>query len=284
MTDDAEIVRRKAARKVWVYTILVLALTTVLTVYLDHAPLPGRLKSTAVMWGPAFCAFAVKLSFDRNLSGLGLAKSGGGWLLVGFLLPLAYALPVYLPVWFSGMGGFDPDRWRTAVPYLGTSGSAGEALALLLTVGLLDKLSRALGEEIGWRGFLVPELLKLMPFWKAGLVSGVIWFAFHLPGIFIAGYSSGGGVPLSYQIACFAVMVISAAVVFAWVRVRSGSVWPCAMMHASHNLVIQSILDRATMKGPLTAYVIGEFGCGLAITSVLTALIVLSLYRRARVA
>jgi membrane protease YdiL (CAAX protease family) len=219
--------------------------------------------------------------FDRNLVGLGLDRSEGTWLLVGLLLPLAYALPVYLLVWRSGLGGFGPARWRTGVPYLGDPGDVVSALALLLTIGLLDKLARALGEEIGWRGFLVPELMKHMSLWKVGVVSGLIWTAYHMPLIIFGSYnsSSHGGPPITYQIACFTVMVTSMGIFFAWLRVASQSVWPCALLHASHNLLIQSILDRATVKGPTTAYVIGEFGFGLALTCFAVALLVLAGYR-----
>lgn len=276
---DATHDRRRSRRMIAVYLVLVTVFTLLATYVVTHLDLPGRLRATIGMWVPGLSAIAVKLGFDRSLAGLGLGRSGGKWLLVGLLLPLAYALPVYVPLWLTGNGGFDPSRWGRAVPYLGDPGDAGAALALLLTAGFLDKISRALGEEIGWRGFLAPELLKLMPLWRAGLISGAIWFAWHLPAIFFEGYNSGGP-PLPYEIACFAVMVIPSGIFYAWVRARSASVWPCAVMHAAHNLFIQSILDQATVNGPTTLWITGEFGYGLAITSCITAWAVLTLHKR----
>jgi membrane protease YdiL (CAAX protease family) len=41
--------------------------------------------------------------------------------------------------------------------------------------GLVKSLASALGEEIGWRGFLVPELFKNIGFTGTALVSGVVW-------------------------------------------------------------------------------------------------------------
>src|SRR5262249_13987275 len=112
----------------------------------------------------------------------------------------------------------------------------------------------------------------------------VIWFVYHTPLILFGTYNAGGGAqggpPIVYQLACFAVMVISSGIFYAWVRQGSGSVWPCAMLHASHNLIIQSVLDRATVNGPSTAWITGEFGCGLALTSVAVALIVLARTKR----
>lgn len=271
--------RRNSWCKIGTFVVLVAVFTGLATYFLATAALPPRLKFTIVMWVPGLSAVAVKLLFDGSLAGLGLARSGGRWLLVGLLLPLAYALPVYLSVWLSGAGGFTPARWSAAVPYLPAPASAAGALALLLTAGLLDKLSRALGEEIGWRGFLVPEVLKLMPLAQTGLITGAIWAFWHVPAILFAGYNAGS-IPLGYQLGCFFVMVIASGVFFAWLRSVSQSVWPCALLHAAHNLFIQSIFDQATVTGPRTLYITGEFGIGLAMTAVATAIIILSLRKQ----
>jgi|SRR5580704_10058295 membrane protease YdiL (CAAX protease family) len=281
MNDRQE--KRAAWQKIATFVVAVMVLNCVAVYALQGSHLPPRLEFTIIMWGPALCAVAVKLLFDRRLSGLGqslgLTRAGGRWLLVALLLPLAYALPVYLFAWIGGFGGFSPSRWSAAVPYIAAPGNVASSLALLLTFGLLDKLSRALGEEIGWRGFLVPECLKVMPFARAGLFSGTIWALWHVPGILYAGYNAGD-IPLGYQFACFFVMVIASGVFFAWLRVATNSVWPCALLHAAHNLFIQSIFDQATVNGPNTLYVTGEFGAGLALTAAATALIVLAIRRR----
>jgi membrane protease YdiL (CAAX protease family) len=284
MRGDGSIVQDEVARRrVWLriatFVALVAVFTALSTLFVTHLALPPRLKFTIGMWVPGLCGIAVKLLFDGGLKGLGLGRSGGIWLLVGLLLPLAYALPVYLAVWLGGFGGFDALRWGKALPYIADPHNAATALALLLTAGLLDKLSRALGEEIGWRGFLVPEFLKLMPLVPAGLITGAIWFCWHLPAIYFEGYNSGG-ISLGYQIGCFAAMVIPSGIFYAWVRARSASVWPCALMHAAHNLFIQSIFDQATVNGPATLSITGEFGFGLAVTSLLTAVAVATVNRR----
>ncbi len=55
------------------------------------------------------------------------------------------------------------------------------------------------------------------------------------------------------------------AFVMGWLRLKSGSLWPCAMLHASHNLFIQAILDRMTAPEGRALYYTTEFGCGLAL-------------------
>ena len=61
----------------------------------------------------------------------------------------------------------------------------------------------------------------------------------------------------------------------AWIRLASGSLWPCALLHASHNLIVQAIFDAGTTPGPLSPYITGEFGAGLAMTIGLAAWLLL---------
>ena len=58
----------------------------------------------------------------------------------------------------------------------------------------------------------------------------------------------------------------------AWLRLRSGSLWTGVILHASHNVFIQEILDPLTMDTGRTKYVTTEFGVGLAIAYSILAL------------
>jgi membrane protease YdiL (CAAX protease family) len=51
-----------------------------------------------------------------------------------------------------------------------------------------------------------------------------------------------------------------------WLRLKSGSLWTAAILHASHNLFIQAIFDRMTAPVGHTLYVTTEFGFGLVLT------------------
>jgi membrane protease YdiL (CAAX protease family) len=80
----------------------------------------------------------------------------------------------------------------------------------------------------------------------------------------IIGADYNGGTPPWYSVLCFAVMVIAMGFPFAWLRLRSGSVWPAAILHASHNLFVQAFFDRVTVDTGPTKWLTGEFGAGLA--------------------
>jgi hypothetical protein len=66
-------------------------------------------------------------------------------------------------------------------------------------------------------------------------------------------------------------MVVALGVPFAWLRLRSGSVWPAAILHASHNLFVQAFFDRVTVDTGPTKWLTGEFGAALALAIVATA-------------
>jgi membrane protease YdiL (CAAX protease family) len=61
-------------------------------------------------------------------------------------------------------------------------------------------------------------------------------------------------------------MVFGDSFVFGWMRLRSNSVWPVAMLHASHNVCVQAIFDRMTAPAGKVLYATKEFGCGLVLT------------------
>ena len=148
------------------------------------------------------------------------------------------------------------------------------ALFILLTgtLGLVGKTSRALGEEIGWRGFLVPELSKVVGFTGVGIISGLMWAVYHFPVLLFADYNAG--TPAWYGLTCFTLMVVADSFILAWLTLRSGSLWPAAILHGSHNLFIQSILTPLTRNTGSTNYIIDEFGVGLVITIAIGAIVV----------
>jgi hypothetical protein len=68
-------------------------------------------------------------------------------------------------------------------------------------------------------------------------------------------------------------MVVALGVPFAWLRLRSGSVWPAPILLASHNLFVQGFFDRVTVDAGPTRWLTGEFGAALALAIVATSLV-----------
>jgi uncharacterized protein len=210
----------------------------------------------ALMWCPGVSALLTRLAFQRNVRGQGWGWCGTRWAVLAYLLPVAYATVAYGAVWLTGLGSLDLARFRTGVvPFV--------------VFGSLQSLLSATGEELGWRGFLVPTLARTMSFGWTAVLSGAIWAAWHVPLILFADYNAG--TPAWFAVPCFAVMVVAIAVPMAWLRLRTGSVWPAALMHASHNLYVQGFFDRVTVDTGPTRWLTTEFGAGLAVAIGATA-------------
>lgn len=263
-----------ARRKVILFLALALVLSTASFVPVIRAGSMNALGGAAVwlgMWAPGVAAMLTQLITEGTLKGMGWKPRTMPLLMLALVLPLIYALPVYAFTWGFGIGQFAPQNWAAEV---GAAG-AGPALLILLTAGLLFSLATAAGEEIGWRGLLVPQLAKLTSFRNVWLISAVIWLIYHVPLILFADYH-GNGTPQWFSLACFAGSVFFMSGIMAWIRLRSGSLWPPALLHASHNLLVQSVFDAATNPGTASGWIIGEFGIGLVLTLAITAWVLLS--------
>jgi len=111
-------------------------------------------------------------------------------------------------------------------------------LGLLVTIqvaavpfGALVNSVLAFGEEVGWRGWLVPALRPL-GVWPALLISGAVWGLWHTP-LILLGYNfdrtDWTGVAL------MTVGSVFWGVFFGWVRLRTASVWPAVIGHGALN-------------------------------------------------
>jgi uncharacterized protein len=230
-----------------------------------------------LMWCPGLSALITQLVFERSLRNMGWRPGKARYQWLGYLLPVFYGLVVYAIVWLTGLGGFSLEQFaKTGAAVAGIQvGSpflfAAVYLLILIVAGTISGLVTALGEEIGWRGMLVPQLAQVTTFTGTAIISGGIWVAWHTPILLFAGYNAGA--PQGYALVCFTVMVLGLSFVFAWLRLKSGSIWPAVLLHASHNLFIKNIFTAFTTNTGVTNYVIDEFGIAMALAAVALAFI-----------
>jgi|SRR5579862_1694185 len=265
-------------RQVWTYLLFVLLFSSVfyfLIIRAKHLDAGGGLYVLGIMWCPALAAFATLKVNGRRLSDLGWKWPATKYALMSWYVPLAYAAIAYATVWVAGWGGFPQQKFVSSlVSRMGLTISPAIATVLYVLLvgsfGMVGSLSHALGEEIGWRGFLVPELSKTTSFTVTALISGFVWAFWHYPILIFADYNAG--TPTWYSLSCFTVMVVAIAFVFAWLRLKSGSLWTGALLHASHNLYVQAIFTPLTRDTGKTAWYIDEFGAVLPLVTVCFAI------------
>jgi membrane protease YdiL (CAAX protease family) len=219
------------------------------------------------MWCPGLAAIVASLVTKRRFSEIDWRPGPLKYLLAGWLIPIAYASVTYSFAWITGIGSMpSPLFLKRAAMTLNLHDKAPteivlSAFAYISVMGLLN--IGALGEEIGWRGFLVPELNRWLGFKRAAILSGAVWAVWHWPVVIWTNYNAG--TPLPYALACLSALAIASAVLLAWLRLKSGSIWPCYLLHAAHNAIIQMFFDRVTIDTGRTKYFTTEFGIGLLI-------------------
>ncbi len=216
------------------FLILSVALTTTPTIAALTVVLPverpGRRVWTLGVW---------PLTPIRKVLGYGALGVAVTIALVLAALPVGALLGVY-PADFLNLSG--------ARQFLEQKGAAPGVLPISVGVFVASQIASlpvsavlnvlpALGEEIGWRGWLLPNLMPLGTL-PALLISGVIWGLWHAP-VILLGYNypdAPGGLALTTMIGMCTVM----GSVFGWLRLRSGSVWPAALAHAAFNGAVKT--------------------------------------------
>jgi len=75
---------------------------------------------------------------------------------------------------------------------------------------------------------------------------------------------------------CFTASVVAMAYIMGRLRLRSGSIWPCILIQASHNTFVQGIYDQLTASIGVAKCVTSEFGAGLVLSIAIAAVVVVS--------
>ena len=126
----------------------------------------------------------------RGTLGLYLGTSIGPYFLTILLIPLVFAT-IYGVSWGAGLAEFTPPvPGADGIEGLDTAYLLKVALPLSIVLGPFINLIFGLGEEVGWRGFLLPRLLHLGKA-RAYLLLGVIWGLWHAP-LILAGFNYPG--------------------------------------------------------------------------------------------
>ena len=111
----------------------------------------------------------------------------------------------------------------------------------------------AFGEEAGWRGYMMPKMIKLWGVGKAVVIGGIIWGMWHWPLTYI-GHNFGMeyfGYPFT-GFAAMCVLCIFMGMILTYVTYKSGSIWPAAILHAINNAspsVLQYFINHDKMTG-----------------------------------
>lgn len=136
----------------------------------------------------------------------------------------------------------------------------------------------AFAEEAGWRGWLLPALRPLGT-WPALLLSGAIWGLWHTP-IVLLGQNFDE--PNIWGVLLMTGGGMAWGVLFGWLRLRTGSIWPAVIGHGSLNASGGLIFLIGTAGDPAELALVNPLGVSgwIVIVSVVIVLALTGQFKR----
>ena len=197
----------------------------------------------AAMWGPGIAAIVATAAIARQpLRTLNLGRLGQlRYYFWALILPLLLSIAAGLFTVLFGLARFDgglslltfsmasfPET-AAVDPWL----IAGLQAILIFAFAPFINILFTLGEELGWRGFLLPRLMPLGR-WRAILISGLVWGFWHAPAVLQGlNYPENPilGVPLMM------VFCVLLGTILSWLYMKTSSPWAPALAHGAINAV-----------------------------------------------
>lgn len=248
--DAAAPLTGRPTRQIVVYLAITYGLALVIALSLPHA---GIAPLISILVPVTAVAITTALTVPRG-------QRKRIWAAVGWGLPGWRGLLVAVlgPVAIIG-ASFGIAAALGVVRFPGPEAGAGrDLLQLLLAIAIFTVV--LLGEEIGWRGFLLLRLAEVTSGRSAAVLTGAFHAMFHLPLLLLTTtYQSAG----SRWIVVPTVMVTLtlAGVWYGWLRLWSGNIWTVSLSHSAFNNVVETVAGAAIATSPVTmAYVTTETG------------------------
>ena len=255
MTSTVETTRRAgmARQLVWYFGGLIATYVAGMVMFWpDSGEQPGQGVFLVLMFAPTVGAVLARL-----FGGGRIQWGRPSWWILAGLVPTIAVLGVYLVGAQFGWDVEDSAVLRSAL--------TGASFAIL-TASL-----SALGEEIGWRGFLWPLLRERSGFWPTSMILGAIWWMYHVPLIILGWYGEVAHLP------AFTVAIVGITLFLGVITDRSRSLWPSVMTQGAWNGLVATSFAATKGIERVPAFagsdeLMGEFGWLAAVTSLVLGL------------
>jgi membrane protease YdiL (CAAX protease family) len=228
------------------------------------APVFGTLITILYMFTPLLAVLLMLLVGTRD----GYTKAGWAALGLHHRGVRAWGLAVLLPCLTLGFGY--SVVWLTGVASFAMPAGGLASLPLEVAFAFVIALPLAFGEELGWRGYLLPKLAAL-PRGRMLLFSGLLHGIWHLPVLLLTPFYHSAGNPLIVT-ALFLATLTLAGVVYGYLRLMTDSAWPAVIVHGTANAV-WGMLNGLTIatSSVMLEYLAGEIGLLLLIATTVVA-------------
>jgi uncharacterized protein len=242
--------------------------------HLDRAPLAAQLALYGQALAPTLATLAA-WAVGRRAPVWGFRRVRWSAIGTAWLLPVLGLGMAYGAAWATGLAGFQPDALERA-------GGLPFPLVLLLGIvpGLLPYLVLALTEQLGWSSLLTVRLGETRGADATALLVGLSWAAYHVPMMLFVPGAVSPGVPVALAVAMFVLQCVVLAFPLVWLRLRTGSIWPVLVMHATLNAVLYWVAEPATDQSGSAAWFVGEGGILTGAGLLVAVLVTTRLWRR----
>ncbi len=264
---------KESKKQIWITIFIFLGLVFALTSPFHYAIVnlyPSRIYVGAIMWCPAIAAFMTLKIKGRQISSLNWKWGNWKYIRWSYIIPAIYGVITYLLIWIFGFGSLANQEiiinWGKELGLFGIgtlNPTAITIIAIILlgTVEVIRASATTLGEEIGWRGFFIYELRKVLSFTGVSIFSGIIWAAWHWP--LLVYYSNN----VLLEFITFFTVIISMSFIMTYYTFKSKSLWPAVIFHAVSNVYIQKIMPSLTIKLEGSEHWLGENGIMFALVT-----------------
>jgi len=233
---------------------------------------------SAVMLMPAISVVATRLITKEGFKDFGLKphlKGNVRYYLAAWFGPAFLIILGALFYFLIFPSQFDPTMSQMAEVYVaqGLSLPEGTLLTLFITqlamgifISPILNIITTSGEEIGWRGYLLPKLMEMYSPRVSIVISGIIWGLWHAP-IIAMGHNYGTGYPNAPWGGILAMVVFCLFVgsFFSYLAIKTKSFLPASIAHGSLNgmaavSVFVTMGNPSPFIGPLPVGIIGGIG------------------------
>ncbi|MEM0278116.1 CPBP family intramembrane glutamic endopeptidase [Pyrobaculum sp.] len=193
----------------------------------------------AAMWTPALGAL-LELKREGKLKPRPLGEEWPGLkALYKATAPAAFwlALSILLAYFVVGPSPYEPPPTVRAVFFVAFVEVPGwvvyATLPLAVIAPFINALLATFGEELGWRGYLLPRLAERIGWAWASVVVGVVWGVWHAPAVLVVGHNYGRPWCLEC-LAVFVLLTVPVSFIHTWAYLKYG-VWGAAFLHGAVN-------------------------------------------------
>lgn len=229
-----KILNSKGKREIIIFSVIVIALSSVICFISYKLDDPN--VSILTVFLPSIVALIIT-AIANGKKGLyelfvkqTVKKIGFKWFLISLI-----GFPVLASLAMLTSLGFDISRFDLRTTQL---------LPQIVIIVLI-----AIGEEYGWRGFLLPRLMDKFNLLYSSIILGLIWGFWHFPA-----YLIGTGVPLRMDFKVFLLWVILGTLFISWIYYYTRSVLTSILAHISANVAFNYLLILPEFTGSMNTF------------------------------